>query len=442
MIDPEESQGRAGFFLQRMAQNNPSIDLSRPIPLAKLTQEFDAMRQQMSGGGDRGGDSRGDSSNERSSPSKPAAPVTVPTFGVKDDLPLVPGFGAAADKFANIKISDEDRREAERAFGYYDRNRDGMLDQEEMSRGRGGDLNTYDKNGDGKLTPDEMALRYAQRRLERETSERQAGSVNASPGGPPGSSDGGRFGSYQPPSGGPGAGGGFGPPGFGGDRSRGPSRDGGGSGGSRSGGTSSKSTQTVGSASVASVNNTFRSQSTTERLAKLSLPSWFLENDRNQDGQVVMSEYSSRWSDEVIAEFFTYDLNRDGVITPEECVAAAKSGKAPTGSTASTTKSPTSTSSKSPTPTSSRPSVGAVAPPPTANVSTAPTTGAASPAAGAADPRYLPYAQSRIKEFDENKDGVLQPNEWSKMPKPPEGADTNGDNNIDVQEYAVFLSKR
>ncbi len=41
MIDPDESQGPGGFILQRLAQNNPKIDLTKPIPIDVLITEMD-----------------------------------------------------------------------------------------------------------------------------------------------------------------------------------------------------------------------------------------------------------------------------------------------------------------------------------------------------------------------------------------------------------------
>mgnify|MGYP002624308227 CR=1 FL=1 len=50
------------------------------------------------------------------------------------------------------------------------------------------------------------------------------------------------------------------------------------------------------------------------------LPDWFREKDLNQDGQVMMHEYSDNWNRELVAEFVEYDLNRDGIITPREWI--------------------------------------------------------------------------------------------------------------------------
>jgi hypothetical protein len=61
----------------------------------------------------------------------------------------------------------------------------------------------------------------------------------------------------------------------------------------------------------------------TERLPA-GLPSWFGSADKNGDGQISMFEYSPNWTEAKAAEFSKYDLNHDGIITPDECL---KSGK-------------------------------------------------------------------------------------------------------------------
>ena len=65
----------------------------------------------------------------------------------------------------------------------------------------------------------------------------------------------------------------------------------------------------------------YRFLSAAERLPE-GLPDWFKERDRNQDGQVSMAEYSSYWSDSKAREYLRYDLNDDGVVTPDECLVA------------------------------------------------------------------------------------------------------------------------
>ncbi|MFT7644175.1 MAG: Ca2+-binding EF-hand superfamily protein [Pirellulaceae bacterium] len=61
----------------------------------------------------------------------------------------------------------------------------------------------------------------------------------------------------------------------------------------------------------------YRFKTVAERLPQ-GLPDWFVRNDVNKDGQIMMSEYSTAWSDLKVREFQKYDLNNDGVITPEE----------------------------------------------------------------------------------------------------------------------------
>jgi Ca2+-binding EF-hand superfamily protein len=76
-----------------------------------------------------------------------------------------------------------------------------------------------------------------------------------------------------------------------------------------------------GSLAMASGGRPMRFLTPTERLPS-GLPGWFSQSDRDGDGQVMMSEYASSWTDEKIKEFNRYDLNADGAITPSECLAA------------------------------------------------------------------------------------------------------------------------
>jgi hypothetical protein len=51
------------------------------------------------------------------------------------------------------------------------------------------------------------------------------------------------------------------------------------------------------------------------------LPSWFKSQDKNGDGQVLMSEYSRTWSRSTVSRFRGIDANDDGVITAKEAAA-------------------------------------------------------------------------------------------------------------------------
>lgn len=41
----------------------------------------------------------------------------------------------------------------------------------------------------------------------------------------------------------------------------------------------------------------------------------------------MMVEYAKAWNDERLAEFNRYDFNRDGIITPRECLKAEPPGR-------------------------------------------------------------------------------------------------------------------
>jgi len=70
----------------------------------------------------------------------------------------------------------------------------------------------------------------------------------------------------------------------------------------------------------------YRTPTATERLPK-GLPDWFARNDANADGQVMMAEYMTSLTEQLAADFAKYDLNSDGVITPEECLEVEKNKK-------------------------------------------------------------------------------------------------------------------
>jgi len=396
MLDPNEVEGRFGDFLKKMAENNPKIDFSRPVPLDRLTQEFQRMREERmrggggppfggpgggfgsrggpgggrggrggppSGGPDRGGASSGQSNSPYRSTTIDVEPL-VPGFGVDTELTSPPGFGAEADLFT-IEITEQDRREAERAFGYYDRNRDRKIDSEEMKRSRyGSDLPLFDRNRDGFITLNEMEYRYAQRRMNNESGSSTASSRK----GPSNKDD-------KP------------------DARWRERRD--------------------------DDRRSYRVQTPLERTQD-GLPDWFPRDDADGDGQVAMAEFSVSWSDSVMGDFNQFDLNRDGLITPQECLKAVANGAVrgasiPTTSTTSPTASPS----------------------PPSSVSSPP----ASTSQLRIDPRYLKYYQQLVAKYDKNGDKVLVRDEWISMSKNPEAADADGNGRITVEEYASWSMK-
>jgi Ca2+-binding EF-hand superfamily protein len=137
------------------------------------------------------------------------------------------------------------------------------------------------------------------------------------------------------------------------------------------------------------------------------LPDFFARSDANGDGQVLMSEFSSSWDVETLQEFQKWDLNNDGIILPRECLAALESGARVSSSTASA-----STSAK--------------------------TSGSSGGSASDAD---IEWVKRIMGKYDTNSDGQLTAKEWNAMIIKPEGADTNGDGVITIDEYAEFRAK-
>ena len=147
-----------------------------------------------------------------------------------------------------------------------DRNRNDVLDREEWGK-IGGDPGKSDTNGDGVLTVDELAVHlsnYAQ---------------GTSPAARPS------------------------------DRTEAPSRK--------------QSTSSGQASRKADSRRSYRFLTATERVAKLlpgNLRDWFLQNDRDGDGQIAMHEFASNWSATRTREFARLDLNNDGLVTPKEYV--------------------------------------------------------------------------------------------------------------------------
>lgn len=388
MLDPDEREGPARFFLDRLAQNNPRIDLSRPVPLDRLAEEMDRMRQERTGGSS-GGPAGGPAASNQPTEPEPL----VPGFDKVEEPPPIQGFGLP-DPNSSIKVEERDLREADERLRRYDSNKDGVLSQDELARGRwSDDPMQFDRNRDGKLNKSELAVRYAKRRL----GEQERGSGNSND---PRS----RFAGMSPwggSSGGPGGWGSRGGDSRGGDN-RGGFSGGGGWGSREEGDDRGRSTEDDKKEDVKS----YRSGSTRDQSSTLKgLPDWFARSDTDGDGQVMMSEYSTTWTDEKVAEFARYDLNSDGIITGRECLASLKgSGSAPSSSSSSS----------------------------------AAARSTSAPAAASTGDAHRDWAKKTIDKYDRNKDGQLTVDEWSAMIIKPEGADADKDGIITLDEYAEF----
>ena len=182
-LDPDE-QGRARPFLERIARETGGLDLNRPISLQALAGKV----QQMQNGG--GGDQSRDRSRSRDRGQSPARNSgdrrydedaqsamenLVPGFNeIPEDLIPPVGFGSKAE-YLSVDVIQADFEEAERTIKRYDRNRNGVLEQDEIRNGKwiyGNPMN-QDRNGDGKLTKSELAVRYSIRRDTQKDQERE-----------------------------------------------------------------------------------------------------------------------------------------------------------------------------------------------------------------------------------------------------------------------------
>jgi Ca2+-binding EF-hand superfamily protein len=149
-----------------------------------------------------------------------------------------------------------------------------------------------------------------------------------------------------------------------------------------------------------------------ERLPK-GLPDWFAQKDINRDGQVMMAEYATQWTNDTAEEFQKQDLNNDGVITSEECLKALGLWAGRSTSAAAMARMSASTA-----------------------------------IARSAPPR--PDATMLVKRYDANTDGLLDKDEWKAM-EHAEGlkgggghkkADQDRDDRINPAELDRWLASR
>ena len=475
MLEPDE-QGRARPFIERIAREVGGIDMNRPIRLSTLGEKIQQMQSGQTSNS-RGSSSRGSSSRGSSGPrdmqgnplpAEASLESLVPGFDFIEDVIPVPGFGAKAE-YLNVPVQEADFTEAEQTIKRYDRNRNGILEADEIRNARWrDDPMKQDRNGDGKLTRSELAVRYSLRR----TSEAQRQAQSSTVGGSGGSQDRGgnsrsSGGSSRSSSGGSSGGADrmaqfagsmlqrydtdksgvieksewknfrsdpsaadtnkdnkitkdelskwmtsrF-SQGRGGDSSAARGGSGGRSEGAAAGGGGA---DYVGSGS-------YRFKLPQEGLPD-GLPGWYVDSDKNSDGQIAMSEYTGKWDAKKLAEYYAYDVNRDGVITPGEALETTKSGyvrgesapRAPAGRSRD------------------------------GNSDSSESRGAPAATSGP-DEKFVKFAVSQIAKYDENKNGMLDGGEIAistqKSSMIKASADSNGDGKITPIELATALSKR
>jgi hypothetical protein len=390
MIDPDEMSDRSRGFLSRAAER-AGLSMDQPLPVDKLTEAFNAMRE---GGGDSNssGSSSGNSSSSesrdrdrdddddrdrdrrrdddrdrdrsRSDSSRAPAPRT-PGFGTTDSTKPAPGFNVPLDQNDALIEKRFERKVidyVDRMLSEQDTNKDGYIDSVEWKAGRWSTPpESSDTNNDKRLSKMELCVRISKRfGGDREAPKTESGGEakkddRSSSGQGSGDAEAAKYRGYaeslikqndQDKSGML-------------EKSKGEwdklksdhrdsdtNKDGvitidelivklqsyskdspGGSSGSsasRSGGGSSRSSwwkkdQTA----KEEPKKSYRFLSPTERLPK-GLPDWFIRNDRDADGQIMMSEFAAAWTEALATEFMSYDLDGDGVITPAEALASGK----------------------------------------------------------------------------------------------------------------------
>lgn len=218
MIDPNEVEGPAKFFLPRLA-SEAGLDPAQPMPLDKLLSAREKMRSSGGGGfapggpgggfspggpmgpggsSDRGSErgrddrSRDDRERDRDRESRPSEASTskaplVPGFGEDLKLASVAGFGEGA--VGGTSTSGHDPKAEEYVndlLKRYDKNKNGLLEQEEWKEGRWSpDATESDTNRDTKLTRDELLARFVRRNAMRTSSSSDKGSGGSSGGSAP-----------------------------------------------------------------------------------------------------------------------------------------------------------------------------------------------------------------------------------------------------------------
>lgn len=253
-------------------------------------------------------------------------------FNVDRDAPVIPGFGITEIPYP---YTQSDLERAQRSLDRSDQNGDGLLDTPEIATADWTDRDPMenDLNHDGKLNKLELAQRYAKRRLlEERATLLPVTSLDPQASARRVESPLDRRAAFE--------------------RSFRSSRAGQSFNGDRGSGSLAESIverydfdrnnlldpneMTSVGFSIAQLDLNRDGRADRDELAKFLaeesatraaqsqefIPTWFFEKDRDRDGQVAMAEFSDDWSPEKIAEFDSFDLNHDGIITSNEILAS------------------------------------------------------------------------------------------------------------------------
>lgn len=149
-LDPSEVSGRTAGFLRDMG-----FDTKDSISIDRVIEKIEKDRGEQS--------RRDDRSNSRSSKDKET--LKTPTFGAVSEP--VPSFGTGQSSAIESMFSTDVIDQVNQTLREYDRNKDQVLDEREIGRGRWGNPSPKesDTNGDGKLSRIELMNRYRAREL-------------------------------------------------------------------------------------------------------------------------------------------------------------------------------------------------------------------------------------------------------------------------------------
>jgi len=347
VIEPNEVRGQPRYIYERMAKEaglNPTHSIAvaefRAAVIRHIQQSEQQAKSPPGGPGSSASPPAGPSPPGPSSSGSTGPGAGGPSGGTLrgfdapgTNLPKPAGFGPAGGSFGPAgsssgsagsiapggssapppgsperqQLEERVRQYAQSLFRQYDANKNGVLEREEWQQMRGSPEKA-DRNNDGRITLEELTARELERNQLAFSGSSSSSSFGSSSSGSSSTASAGSSGSSSNwtsrSSSSSGSSGSF---------SR-PSGSGSGwSGHSRSSSSSGKSGQP----------GRVRFLTPLERLPK-GLPDWFVQKDADGDGQISMAEFAAEWTDAKAAEFQKYDLNNDGIMTPEECLRAEK----------------------------------------------------------------------------------------------------------------------
>ncbi|MCE9525032.1 MAG: hypothetical protein K8R36_03145 [Planctomycetales bacterium] len=368
IIEPSEVSNRSRMFIERAAQK-AQLEMGKPMPIAKLLPamqaNFDEFKKQQEAGakGGPGVPALGGYSPPKppsgfGPPASAAAPTTSSGFGGSSSragsiISLEAKFDQSVIDYVNGTLLREQ-----------DKNGDGNIDKNEWVNGNWSKSNppeNSDLNKDGRLSREELCIRISKSRgipIKGETASATPAGSSSSSGPPSGTSSSSSAGSAEQykkyaegllkqfdkskdgmlqrdewkemkteHQGADTDGDGVitlneltnrvSAYSNGGASSSPLSSSGGSSYGGKYGKGSGDKTAALGP------KKSYRFLTPTERLPK-GMPDWFIKNDADGDGQIMMAEYSTSWTDSTAAEFAKLDLDGDGIITPKECLSVEK----------------------------------------------------------------------------------------------------------------------